>query len=97
MTVCSLFSDKTLFQKVDGADHLRNSIIYHDRGVLRAIRNVKTIVACMLPIVGILVLNTVKNMSARLGIIAAFTALFSTALSYLSTATVKDIFSATAA
>lgn len=78
-------------------DHLRNSVLYEDHTVLRVLQAVKALVACMLPIIGIVVLNAVKDMSARLGIIAAFTAIFSLALCYMTSAGLKDIFSATAA
>jgi hypothetical protein len=72
-------------------------VLYEDHTVLRVLQAVKALVACMLPIIGIVVLNAVKDMSARLGIIAAFTAIFSLALCYMTSAGLKDIFSATAA
>jgi hypothetical protein len=51
----------------------------------------------MLPIIATVVLYFVHNMGKRLGIIAAFTALFSLALALLTRATMQEVFAATAA
>lgn len=87
----------TGLQKEAQGDHLQNTIVYHEDGVFKLIRVSKALAACMLPIVGIVVLYIVKNMAARLGIIAGFTAIFSLTLCYFTSASIKDVFSATAA
>lgn len=83
--------------KQEPEDHFRNSVVYRDDGVFKVIRVIKTLAACLMPIVGIVVLYVVQDMAARLGIIAAFTAIFAFTLCYFTPAGIKDIFSATAA
>ncbi|VUC29070.1 unnamed protein product [Clonostachys rosea] len=77
--------------------HMKNTIVYRNNGAIRVVRGAKTLVACMIPILGIVVLYYVKHQGARLGVIAAFTAIFSVTLSTFTPAAIKDIFSATAA
>ena len=54
-------------------------------------------VACLLPVVGIVVLYLVPYMAKRLAIIAGFVVLFSFALNMTTSAHMKEIFGATAA
>ncbi|CAI6029845.1 unnamed protein product [Clonostachys chloroleuca] len=77
--------------------HMKNTIVYTNNGAIKVVRGAKTLVACMIPILGIVVLYFVKDQGARLGVIAAFTAIFSVTLSAFTPAAMKDIFSATAA
>jgi hypothetical protein len=87
----------TTLQKEEGADHLRNSVIYDDDGVVRVLRGIQSFLACMLPIAGIVVLYVVQDMAARIGVLAGMTAIFSLTLCFLTNASVKDIFGTTAA
>lgn len=57
----------------------------------------KALTASMLPIVSIVILHFVKETGARLGVIAALTAVFSLTLCYFTSASINSIFSATAA
>jgi len=83
-------------QAADGRDYLRNSVVYQDDKAFKLLKAVATLMASMLPIVGIIVLYQIKEMPLRLGVIAIFTATFSLCLNLITTATVKDIFQATA-
>jgi hypothetical protein len=76
---------------------VQNSVIYREHAVSRVIRGIKTLVACMLPVVGIVVLYIVESPSTRLGVIAACTAFFSLTMSSFTSASMTDIFTATAA
>jgi len=78
-------------------EHVQNSVIYREHAVSRVIRGIKTLVACMLPVVGIVVLYIVESPSTRLGVIAACTAFFSLTMSSFTSASMTDIFTATAA
>ena len=51
----------------------------------------------MLPIAAIMVLNKIEDMSTRLNFIILFTGAFSLLMNGLTTATLQDIFQATAA
>jgi hypothetical protein len=51
----------------------------------------------MLPIGATIVLYLVQNTAKRLGIVAAFTAIFSLALGLFTRASLQEVFSATAA
>ncbi|CAH0014474.1 unnamed protein product [Clonostachys rhizophaga] len=77
--------------------HRRDDYRQHVNWAIKIERGAKTLVACMIPILGVLVLYFVQDKGARLGVIVAFTAVFSVTLSVLATAAIKDIFSATAA
>jgi hypothetical protein len=55
------------------------------------------LIACSLPIAAIVLLYSVKNMTTRLGIVAASTGLFSISMNLLTMATLQEIFGATAA
>lgn len=57
----------------------------------------KAFAASMLPVASIVILHMVKDTEARLGVIAALTAVFSLTLCYFTSASIKDVFSATAA
>lgn len=76
---------------------MKKTIVYTNNGAIKVVRGAKTLVACMIPILGIVVLYFVKDQGARLGVIAAFTAIFSVTLSAFTPAAMKDIFSATSA
>jgi hypothetical protein len=83
-------------QAADKRDYLRNSVVYEDHKAFKLFKAVATLAASMLPVVGIIVLHQIGSMSTRLAVIAAFTAAFSLCLNLITTATVKDIFQATA-
>jgi hypothetical protein len=84
-------------QREEKGEHVQNSVIYREHAVSRVIRGIKTLVACMLPVVGIVVLYIVESPSTRLGVIAACTAFFSLTMSSFTSASMTDIFTATAA
>jgi len=83
--------------KEEAHDFLHNTIRYRDEETFRVLKTLVTLVASLLPIVGIAVLYAIHSMPGRLGAVGGFTALFSLALSVLTSASTKDIFSATAA
>jgi hypothetical protein len=76
---------------------MANSVVYGDSGVTHLIRLGKAVAASLMPIVSIVILYFVKPLAARLGIIAALTAVFSLTLCHFTSASIKDVFSATAA
>jgi hypothetical protein len=78
-------------------EHLTGTVIYSVGAILRLTRAATTVAACMLPIISIVLLYVIESMTKRLGIIAAFTALFSFALAFMTSAGMADIFAATAA
>ncbi|KAJ8131005.1 hypothetical protein O1611_g2619 [Lasiodiplodia mahajangana] len=77
-------------------DH-RHTVTYTHRSIARSTRVFTVLIACTLPITAIIILYNVHDMPTRLGIIAALTGLFSTLMSLLTTASLQDIFAATAA
>ncbi|KAK4197119.1 hypothetical protein QBC40DRAFT_286026, partial [Triangularia verruculosa] len=81
----------------DKREFLPNTIRYTNEGIFRVLKLLCTLVASLLPVLGIFVLNRIKTMESRIGAVAAFTALFSFSLSLLTSAHVKDVFAATAA
>jgi hypothetical protein len=87
----------TLLQKPRVEEHLAGSAVYSEEVILRLTKAVATIFACMLPVVSIIVLYVVQNMTKRLGIITAFAALFSISLVSMTNVGMADIFAATAA
>ena len=58
---------------------------------------VGTVLASVLPVLAIIVLYLVQGMGVRLGLVAAFTTLFSTCLWFLRPGQLIDVFSATSA
>lgn len=84
-------------QREESKDFLKNTIRYRDEGIFRLLKGLSTIVASLFPVASIAVLYAIHSMPGRLGAIAVFTALFSFALSVMTSASTKDIFSATAA
>ncbi|KAK0650447.1 hypothetical protein QBC41DRAFT_238785 [Cercophora samala] len=83
--------------KPDKREFLPNTIRYTDEGIFRVLKVLCTIVASLLPIIGIYVLWRIQTMEERIGAVAGLTALFSFSLSLLTSAHVKDVFAATAA
>ena len=83
--------------KAGTAKHSRNTIRYTDEGIFRVLKTSAVIIASLLPVAGIAVLYAIETMSGRIGAIAGFTALFSFSLSFITSASVHHIFSATAA
>jgi len=72
---------------------------YKMKGLIRFTNYVATIIACLLPIVGIVVLSKLHTRSKILGFIALFTAIFAIVIMLSTDATTKrtEIFTATAA
>ncbi|KAI1168059.1 hypothetical protein F5B18DRAFT_647281 [Nemania serpens] len=78
------------------ADH-RHTVTYTHRSIARFTQAFTVLIACTLPVAAIVILYIVENMATRLGIIAILTGLFSTSMSLLTTASLQEIFAATAA
>jgi hypothetical protein len=78
-------------------EHLSGTVIYSDAIILGLTRTITTILACMLPVASIIILYAVESVKKRLGILVAFTALFSLCLVLMTSAGMADIFAATAA
>ncbi len=74
-----------------------NIFLYRDTHIYRIATIVGTLLSSLIPIVAIIVLSSVKNMTARLGIVSAFTAIFSVSLSLVTEGKRVEIFAATAA
>lgn len=70
---------------------------YSGRHVRLPVRFLTTVFSCLLPVLSIVILYFVQSTLARLGITAAFTALFSGVLALLTDAKLGEIFTATAA
>ncbi|KAE9371681.1 hypothetical protein N431DRAFT_297502, partial [Stipitochalara longipes BDJ] len=72
---------------------------YNMRDIVRGFNYLATIIACLLPIVGIVVLSRQKTLDQVLGYIAIFTAIFAFGILLLSDSNTSrtDIFTATAA
>ncbi|KUJ19875.1 uncharacterized protein LY89DRAFT_772492 [Mollisia scopiformis] len=85
------------FKATRPEEHLAGTVIYDDAHLRRLTRSIATVFACMLPVLSIVVLYVVQAMSKRLGIVAAFTIIFSVSLVTMTSAEMGDIFAATAA
>ncbi|KAI1505673.1 hypothetical protein F5X99DRAFT_404709 [Biscogniauxia marginata] len=81
---------------VTNADH-RHMVTYPHRTIARFTRTTTVLMACMFPIVAIVILYTIEDMKKRLGIIAGLTGFFSIAMEIFTMATLPEIFAATAA
>ncbi|KAH6722946.1 hypothetical protein BKA61DRAFT_565600 [Leptodontidium sp. MPI-SDFR-AT-0119] len=71
--------------------------LYRDSQIYRITTILGTLLSSLIPIAAIIVLSFVKNMTARLGIVSAFTAIFSVSLSLVTEGKRVEIFAATAA
>lgn len=74
-----------------------NIAFYSHRSIALFARTITVLLACMLPIVAIMLLNSVDDMSKRLNIIACLTGLFSICMNVFTMASLAEIFAATAA
>jgi hypothetical protein len=96
-----MFNADLLKQAAGQADHFHNTVVYYDDGAIRVarsiVRSTQALGACLLPVTGILVLHSLDDMWHRLGTIVGFTAAFSLVLVLFTSATIKDVFAATAA
>ncbi|KAJ9604042.1 hypothetical protein H2200_011565 [Cladophialophora chaetospira] len=70
---------------------------YSDAGVTRMANLVGAVLASLLPVIAIVVLHLVKSTGTRLGLIAVFSAVFSTTLWFLNDGKLIEVFSATSA
>lgn len=70
---------------------------YSGHSILKLTTKLATLFACMLPMVAIGVLSAVDNLSHRLGLIAAFTAIFCSGLMAVAEVTRVQVFTATSA
>jgi hypothetical protein len=70
---------------------------YSHRRIALFARTFTVLIACMLPIAAIMVLNRIEDMATRLNVIVFLTGSFSLLMNGLTTATLQDIFQATAA
>lgn len=81
----------------DDTDLESNMFLYRDSHTYRIATILGTLLSSLIPIAAIVVLSVVKNMTARLGIVSVFTAVFSVALSLVTEGKRVEIFGATAA
>jgi hypothetical protein len=68
---------------------------YDDARLIAIIEVISTVISSMLPISSIIILYFISSLPARLGIILAYTALFSIALAIFTKARRIEIFAAT--
>lgn len=81
-----------------GASDLnKNMVIYSDSTILKSANLIGTVLASLLPVLAIIVLNLVNGTPARLGLVALFSALFSTCLWFLNDGRLVEVFSAASA
>lgn len=85
------FSEPSPWHATLGVTH------YPDSTILRVLDVIVTMLSSLFPILSIVILYAVKDMSARIGIIAAFTALFSLCLAVMTRAKRIEVFAATTA
>jgi len=82
---------------VSSFDLEANMFLYRDTHFHRIATVLGTLVSSSIPIAAIIILSFVSNMTARLGIVCAFTAVFSVCLSLVTEARRFENFAATAA
>lgn len=70
---------------------------YSEAGIATAARMVGAVLASLLPILAIVVLHLVDRTGTRLGLVAVFSAIFSTTLWFLNDGKLIEVFSATSA
>jgi uncharacterized Tic20 family protein len=70
---------------------------YSDRAIYKVSSVAATVISSVFPVVGVIILFFVKNLLARIGIIAGLTAVFSLCLAVMTEARKVEIFAATAA
>lgn len=70
---------------------------YSDEGIAKLTRAISTFVACILPVVSVVILYVVDGLGRRLGILAGLVAAFSICMLRFTTADATNIFAATAA
>ncbi|KAI1640571.1 hypothetical protein F4809DRAFT_637379 [Biscogniauxia mediterranea] len=75
----------------------RHMVTYPHRVIVRFTRTITVFLACMFPVVAIVILYTVADTKTRLGIIAGLTGFFSISMDIFTMATLPEIFAATAA
>jgi hypothetical protein len=74
-----------------------NVFLYRDSNFHHVANILGTLISSLIPIGSIIVLYFVSDMPARLAVVSLFTAVFSVALSLVTSATRVEIFAATAA
>lgn len=90
-------STTSSYQNNDDTDLESNMFLYRDSHIYRIATVLGTLLSSLIPIAAIVVLSFVKDMTARLGIVSAFTAIFSVSLSLVTEGKRVEIFAATAA
>jgi hypothetical protein len=78
-------------------EYAPNTVHYSDSTVYRIAAFIGTIVASLLPISAIVVLYRITTMPVRLGLVSAFTAIFSVCLWFMTDGRLIEVFSATSA
>jgi hypothetical protein len=79
-------------------DSLASLATYSSKSMIRFTNRVATIVACLFPIIGIVVLSRLHTQAKILGFIALFTATFAMGIMALTSSTSRtEIFTVTAA
>jgi len=90
-------SSTSVSQDNDDIDLESNIFLYRDSHIYRIGTVLGTLLSSLIPIAAIVVLSFVKDMTARLGIVSAFTGIFSVSLSLVTEGKRVEIFAATAA
>ena len=85
------------FKKAPAAFGTDQFIEYSDRAIFKFSSVVATVTSSVFPVLGVIILFFVKDLLARIGIIAALTAVFSFCLAIVGKARKVEIFAATAA
>lgn len=83
--------------KEESFDLESNIFLYRDSHFYHVAKIIGTLISSLIPIGSTVVLYFVKDMPTRLGIVCLFTAIFSIALSSVTSGTRVEIFAATAA
>ena len=99
------FSEKLLpfYHRVFGRyihkknSHRENEVSYKDSVILKVASMLATTLAALLIVAPVVILDEINSMKARLGLMSAFTVLFSLCITRLTNAKRTEVFAATAA
>ena len=80
-----------------GQTHIMGVTSYSDDGIAKLTRTISTFVACILPVVSVVILYFVDGLAKRLGTLAGLVAAFSVCMLRFTTADATNTFAATAA
>jgi len=81
------------FKKPENGDPI---VEYKDKKIVGVAKKITIVVACLLPVVSIVILYYIESLKVRLGTLAALTAVFAVCMELFTGADMPDIFAATA-